>query len=360
MALQRDACQVATYTPEMTQQRFLGTVGHVQGLTFDSTLPGGDDAMSCLLQVDPGFRVDAVNTGRTVCVYRNSDLPLWTGQLMEPTPTQDGWQLSAVGNGGLGANFAGYYSAWNLDNPVDQAISRGLPWRHTAAGDSAFPGGWLLQQPDVASFFITDHMNNITSKQGMTWKVARDGTVTVFPIPSGANRLLVCTDPIPRTLYGNLTTIYLKYVVTDDGQGNQTYATTAVFNQAAINQFNAHETYVDITDAGVLTLSEVQATGNYLLTMYTRAAWGGPFTAYAGQIMTMGGVPVDPATERAGNIYRVLVNDAPYGGEVNAGPIEFIGGQYSYDDDSASSSITPFQSYRTDIMSVLSNATTYT
>lgn len=352
MAINRDACQVVTFAPDGTQPRVLGTLGHVQGLAYDSVLPGGDDQLSLLLQVDPGYRSDALNPGRICRAYRNSDLPLWDGNLAEAQPSQDGWQVTATGRGVQGADFQGYYATWNLNDPINQAITRGLRWKNAGSGITS---GWLLQKPDVASFTITDHMTNITSKQGLTWSVGRDGIVTVFPIPAVANRLLVCTDPVPRTLYADLTTVYLKYTSSDDGQGNTAYATTVYFNQAAINVHNAHETYVDLSDAGVMSAATAQGVGKFLLSKYTRAAWSGSFAIRPGQLMTMGGAPVDPATERAGNVYRLLVNDAPYGGEVNAGPIEFPGGQVDYDDDSGTSAVTPLQSYQTDIGSVLSN-----
>jgi hypothetical protein len=48
------------------------------------------------------------------------------------------------------------------------------------------------------------------------------------------------------------------------------------------------------------------------------------------------------------------MTDDPFGGEVVAGPIEFPVGEYTYDDDSNTANVTPVQSYRTDISSILS------
>lgn len=351
MALNRDACHVRSSAPDNTNPIWLGTLGHLQGLTFGSVQPGGDDQLSIMLQIDPGIRGPALNPGRIIEVFRNSNLPLWSGSLAEPQGDDGtGWTLTAVGRGVQGNDYQGYYSSWNLNDPVNQAIIRGLRWKNPGIA-----AGWLLQQPDNASFTVTDHMTNVTSKQGLTWKVDRDGTATVFSLPSVVDRLLVVTDPVPRTLYGDLTTVYLKYTSSDDGQGNQAYSTTVTFNQGAINVHNAHETYVDVTDAGVMSAAAAQAIGQFLLSKYTRAAWAGAFTVRPGQLMTLGGTPIDLATERAGHVYRVLKNDAPYGGEVKAGPIEFIGGGWHYNDDDGTAGLDPFQSYRTDIGSVLSN-----
>lgn len=356
MATHRDQCQVVTYAPGFKDCRYLGRIGHVGGLTYDFTLPGGASTMSSLLQVPPGKRNPALNAGR-ICHIQKGLSVVWDGNLAESIPTKDGWQVTGVGIGAQGADFMGYFATWNLDDPVNQAITRGLRWRHP----TAFPSGWLLATPDNASFSITDHMTNITSKQGLTWSVARDGTVSVLPIPTTPNRLLISTDPVPRTAYGNLTTVWLKYTTADDGQGNTTFAYTDYANQAAINQFNPHEIYEDLTSAvvspAVMSSLAAQTAGQNMLAMYTRAAWGGPFTVAPGQLLTMGGTPTDLATEQAGTVCRLMVTDAPFGGEIVAGAIQFPVGQYVYDEDSQTASITPMQSYRSDLGTVLSNFT---
>jgi len=46
MALQRNASQVVTYTPLMTSPRWLGQIGHVTGLRYSWSLPGGPAQLS--------------------------------------------------------------------------------------------------------------------------------------------------------------------------------------------------------------------------------------------------------------------------------------------------------------------------
>lgn len=49
--------------------------------------------------------------------------------------------------------------------------------------------------------------------------------------------------------------------------------------------------------------------------------------------MNMGGTPVDPGTDQAGSVVRLVLTDFGYGGELTPGaPIQFIVGSYSWDD----------------------------
>ena len=103
-----------------------------------------------------------------------------------------------------------------------------------------------------------------------------------------------------------------------------------------------------------MSAAAAENVGNEVLARYQRAAWAGPFTARFGQLMTTGGTPVDLGCERAGSVMRLLVTDAPFGGESFAGTIEFLVGAYSYSDDDQTAQITPFQSARSDFSSLLS------
>jgi len=54
-----------------------------------------------------------------------------------------------------------------------------------------------------------------------------------------------------------------------------------------------------------------------------------------------------------------MVTDAPFGGQVVAGAIEFVVGAYSYDDDAQTATLTPLKAYNTDLSTLLSNAVTW-
>jgi hypothetical protein len=126
-----------------------------------------------------------------------------------------------------------------------------------------------------------------------------------------------------------------------------------------INDIAAHgpnELYIDITGAGVLPQAQAQQMALNLLAKYGRSAWGGPFSFHYGNWLTLGGSPIDIATDQAGSVARVLVSDAPFGGEVLFGALEFVVGKYSYDDDSQIATATPYQSYLTDLQTLLSSS----
>jgi hypothetical protein len=304
------------------------------------------DSAKRMAMIDPGRKIEIVRGLSTV----------WSGYLAEPTPTTDGWQLTGVGLGVQGANFRALLSGSDLNFPVNSAITRGLPWKN--------PGittGWSVLPQDNGSFTVTDHLTNVTSKQGLTWSVSRNGTLSVYELPDATlsttvpTRIIVTDQPVTRTLFADITTIYVRYMTSDDSQGNQTFATTSVKNAAAAAKHGVFEEYIDITSAGVTTETIAQAVVNELFKKYSRAAWNSAFTVSPGQVLNRGGTPIDLACERSGEIYRVLMMDAPYGGEVNAGQVMFVGGQYQYDDDAQLAVITPYQSYKSDLATLLSN-----
>lgn len=339
---------VMTMRPDGSDPRWLGAIAHVSQLQYSFSCPGGADQLSCVLQAPPGRRTPAIDPGRTVVTYRGAS-PVWTGKLNEPVVSASGYSLQAHGTGTEGSDFVAAYSAWNLNNPVDMAIARGLPWKNPG-----ITGGWLAQQVDSGSQTVTDHLNMVCTNSAQVWDVDRYGTLTVFPIPSTVDRLLVATNPVTRTVASDITTVFLKYEASDDGQGNVVYNTTDAFSQLDIDMHGPTETYADLSNAGVMSATAASQVGYNVLARYQRASFAGPFTVRYGQYLTTGGTPIDLGTERAGTVCRLLVTDAPFGGEVATGSISFVVGSFQYDDDSGTAQVTPLQSARSDFASLLS------
>lgn len=350
--IRRAASQVCTYRPDGSDARWLGAEGHVSSVQYSHSCPGGADQFSCVLQIPPSARTPAMDPGRIVRVWRGAS-NVWTGKLNEPQPAVSGWTIQAHGTGTQGSDFKAIYNTWSLNDPVNLAIQRGLPWRNPG-----ITGGWLAQQVDSGSQTITDHMNMICTNSAQVWEIGRGqvGDLTVKAIPSTVNRLLVATDPVARTVAEDITTVYLKYAASDDGQGNVVYNVTDAFSQLDIDMHGATEAYEDLSNAGVMTAQAAQGVGNSVLARYQRAAFAGPFTVRFGQWLTTGGTPIDLGTERAGTVARLLVRDAPFGGEVALGQIQFVVGGLAYDDDSGTAQITPLQTARTDFASIMALA----
>lgn len=373
---QPTSSDTATSIPRPAQPKWLGAIGHVSGLKYSFSCPGGPDTMSCLLRLPPDFRTDALNPGRVVQVWRGASC-VWEGKLNEPTPAVDGWTVSAHGAGTYGTDFAAIYTTWSADDPVNQAITRGLRWANPGIGSPA--GIYLGQKLDSGAQTVTQHLTLITSGGGLLWSLQPPGAsrppagphkLSVFPLPADINgrlqspntRLLVSHSPVARTIAADINTIVLRYQATADKPATSktkavpaTYATTTVQQLASVQKHGPMEYYLDVGSAGVMTAAAAQAIGNNILSKYVRASWAGPFTVGPGQLLSTGGVPVDLGCERAAGVIMLMVADAPYGGEVVAGPISFMVGKYEFDDDTDTGTITPLQSARMDMATLITS-----
>ena len=329
--------------------KWLGELGHVTSLTYSYALPGGPDQMSCLLQVDPTLRTNALNPGSTVEICRGASC-VWSGKLLEPSPDVPGWTVSATGAGTLGSDFCAVYDTWDQNDAINQAISRGLPWVNPGVSAA---GVWLGQQPDSGSLMVTDFLNQICTYGGLTWYVGRGNVLNVFPLPTEVTRLLVCTDPVTRTIAADVNALWLNYQTSADDATTATYGLTEATLPQSIDAHGQMEYYADLSSAGTLTEEVAQSIGAFILSRYNRANFAGPFTVSAGQLLTTGGTPVNLGCEQAGEVYRLMLTDYGYGGEVTAAPITFIGGEVAYDDTAQTLAITPFQSVSSDLSSLL-------
>ena len=209
---------------------------------------------------------------------------------------------------------------------------------------------------DPFSETITDFLNNMTVQAGLLWYIGRNNVLAVGTPPSTVNRLLINTVPASPTLIGNINRVYAKYVSSDDGQGNQNYSWAMASNQPDINLHQPNEQPVDLTPAGVMSSETATGWAQLVLQQFQAAAFGNSFQVRYGQLLTTGGQAVDPATEQAGTVCRLLSTDSGYGGEITPGPVQFLTGNYAYDDDSQTGTVTPWQSYKTDYASLLTAA----
>ena len=345
MVQRRDASQVVTYAQGAGDPRWLGEIGHVTGLKYSYSYPGGPDQMSCLLQVPPTYRTDAMNPGRLVSIFRGSGR-IWTGLMNEPQPSTDGWTLSAVGSGSLGNNFCDIWTSWNSpDEHINAAITRGLNWRNPSV--NGVSGLWLGDQVDSGSEMITDFLNSITVQGALSWSIdPRNNELSIAPLPTAVNRLLVATSPVARTIAGDINSLFLYYQITGDSSDDAstaTYGLVHVTNAADIAIHGVTEDYYDLTSNGDMDEGTVTANGNAILARYNRANFAGPFTVAPGQLLTAGGYPVDLGCEQAGTVCRLMLTDFGYGGEVSPAPVEFAVGEYEYDDSAQTATVTPFQ-----------------
>jgi hypothetical protein len=351
--------QVVTRRPDGTQPRWLGTLGHVGGLTYSWVNPGGPDQLSCTLQVSPEVRTDALNPGRQVQVVRGARV-IWDGKLTEPVPSAAGWQVTATGIGHAGSDFDAVYTTWtNQNDAVNAAISRGLRWVNPG-GNSIPAGVWLGQQSDSGSMTITDLLNLFCTQGGYTWYVSvtpAGNTLSVYLFPAATlanvNRVLVAPGPVARTLGGDVNTIWVRYQSSADSAATATYALTSVTTAGAAALHGTMEDYLDLSSAGPLTAGQAQAKAAAVLARYQRASWAGPFTVRPGQLLNPGGAPVDPGLDHCGTIVRLVLTSFGYGGELVPDPAVFMVGAYEWNDETQTAQVTPFQSLRLSVSGLM-------
>jgi hypothetical protein len=147
--------------PELSHPKWLGQLGHVAGINYSYSIPGGPDQLTCVLQVEPYFRTDAMNPGRIITAHRGGSC-IWEGILTEPQPAATGWTLNANGVGTYGTNYAAWWqvsnpASWEADRVVDYAIARGLRWSNLGIGSPA--GLYLGPVQESGSMTITDFLN---------------------------------------------------------------------------------------------------------------------------------------------------------------------------------------------------------
>jgi hypothetical protein len=341
---------VATRAPDGTNFTPLGSLGHVAGLVYSDAMPGGNDSLTCTLQVPASYRHPAFDPGRVTEVYRGGS-KIWEGILGEPTPGDGGWALSATGAGNYGDRYLSIWSTWNQNDPIDQAITRGLRWNKPSFAST---GLYLAEQQDSGSQTVTDFLTLITRPGAYTWHVGRRNTLSVFPIPATPTRVLMLGTPAARSLAGYINALTGRYQSADDGTNPATFALSTATNAASIAKHQRTEAFWDITQAGTISSGTASGYVTTALSRYQAASWAGPLTVRHGQYLTTTGVPVDLGCEVAGEVVLLMLADGPYGGEVSPSPpVTFPAGRVEYDDTAQTLAVTPFQAVPSDLPSLL-------
>jgi hypothetical protein len=362
--MQPGLSHIVTFPPGGGLGLSLSHLGHIGPATYSYTTPGGCDQLSATYYKPPRERSEALNPGRKVAVYRGGSV-VWSGVLDEPSPADSGWTVTAHGAGTLGADYRAIYTvAWGtgvFDDAVNAAITRGMDWKNPGIGAPA--GIWTGQQFDSGSQTITDLLNLGCTKGGLTWQVTTGpggNKLSVFALPSAANRILIATSPVAQSIASGPDALYLRYQSSADGAAAATYALTSVVQQNVIDAQGRREEFTDLSSASTMSAGTAQGVGSQVLKRFTRAGFAGPFTFQYGQLLNMGGVPVDPGAfyqdGAAHMICRALLSDFAFSGEVTRGSVQFLVGSYQWDDGAMVAQITPFESIRSDFSSLMQAA----
>jgi hypothetical protein len=247
------------------------------------------------------------------------------------------------------------------DTVISNAIGRGLRW--LASSVHGTTGLYFGQAPDSGSIKIDAMLNQMTAPGGLTWwirRVPRGNQLEVFPMDDTApTRLLLATEPAPRTLGGDINAIEVRYCSAPDlGAGfPAVYSTIWALDQPSIDKHGRFEEYMDLSSNGVMPSGDAQNAGLAVLKQYKRASYAGPFTVRPGALRTMGGQPVDLGCFfQAGEgpmVCKLLLLDQGWGGEVLPTSPVFMTGRYEYSDGDDVAVITPFQTQAEDFAGLL-------
>jgi hypothetical protein len=349
----RDATQIRTMKRNGTDVQWLGAIGHVLGPVYSYTYPGGPNQMSATLQIPPVSRPSALDPGRITELVRGGTV-IWEGRLDEPSVSQDGWGLGAHGSGTYPSQFAARYSNYTADEVINNAIAEGMRWVNPGVGVTVYDGN----QQESGSVLLDTTLEYMTKYAGLGWSVGKRNVVTMGPLPTVCNRILVSAEPAARNIFGFYNKIWIRYKITDDNTDASTTATyglTSVVNQKSIDEHDVMTAFLDLTGDGVMTQAAAQAVGNSILRRYDDAAFSGSFSIRFGQLLTMGGTPVDLGSERAGFRARLVLSSGAYGGSVMPLPsVEFTCGEYEFDDPAGTATVTPLQVVESDLSGMLS------
>jgi hypothetical protein len=237
--------------------------------------------------------------------------------------------------------------------------------RHTIPGRSPL---YLGSQADPASITITAFLNAITGPADLLWYVGRGNVLKVFSPPAVPTRRLITTSPAARTLHGYYTTLWAYYQASLDGtklvgtgsSATQTDvpATFNVIGEQNVPNALVHgvmENFIDLSSVGLIDTAAAQKVLVALLAKYQAASYSQAFPVMQGQYTTMGGQSVDLGCEEAGTCVQLILADGGYGGEVLPTPITFVVGAYSFDNDTQSAQVTPWQSAIMDLPTMMGN-----
>lgn len=314
------------------------------------------------------------------------------------------WQMPTSTTNSAGATIT-KAPGWNPDGPVDLAISRGLRWLNRGIGNPA--GIYTGPIQNAGSITLTDFMNLLTTGGSLIWELQQPASASSFPpgpwelrvytlpqdfsgdpLQAGApqrvstevlqggkwkrvDRIvaeprtppqlhIVNVNPIARTLTADINSVILYYQITADTTATSTvkskaatYGTVMVDNPGSVAIHGRMEYYLDISNAGVFTAANAAAVGRNVLNKYLRANFSSAFSVQPGQLLNDGGVPVDLGVNWGGYTCDVQGINFAAGGEVGLAPITFVIGQYEFNDQTQTATITPFQSARADISSIV-------
>lgn len=326
----------------------LDQLGQVQALRI-LTNQTGDLSATWQMYLDTRTDHAALTPGRFVSIPIAASA--WQGVMGLPQRgASDLWTFNAFGLPWLTKTYDAIApttgNALKLDEILDAAISRGLPFTRPAAMPSLAAG-----QQGSGFGKVNDALNQVCDAKGQTWTVNRNRQITAGPrVPTTLAYILMASDTAGgRYPTGFVTDVDVTYIDSSD------YAQKTITRSATTRPFGRYEMPLDLTGLGAITTTQANSHGdNYLAKNGARVQFTGAFVVPAGQLLSPGGTSVDYATVQAsdGTVRAMLVDPDTAAGETSTGPVTLPVGQTEYDVDADVLYLTPLDRTPTGLLAV--------
>lgn len=332
--------QVYTEASIGSDRVYLDALGQVQALRI-LTNKTGDLSATWQMSLDSRTDHRALTPGRFVSIPVGGSA--WQGVLGQPQRgSGDVWTFNAFGLPWMTKNYTAVAATsgngYKLDEVVDAAISRGLPYTRP----SALPALGAGEQGSGAGT-VADSLNTVCDTKGKTWTVNRSRQIIAGPRePTTVAYILLANDTAGgRYPVGFVTDVIVTYIRSSD------YSQQTITRSAASRPFGRVEYPLDITSRGAISTADAQEAGdNWLVKNGTRLQFTGAFTVTPGQLLTPGGSAVDLGTVQTldGTVKVLLTDPDAAAGELASGPVNLPVGQTEYDVDADVLYLTPLDS----------------
>lgn len=326
-----------------------GLPGVVTDLTWATTWGSdsysGPVTASWKLSIPFESSVPYLRPGSSVEIYRGG-VRVWNGVLNEPVRGVP-WEFNASGLGSLASNFAALTSTGAPTTipqiGVQYALTRGLAW---AGGASAFSASAYGEPSPYAMNRLDVLLNDSAQKNAQRWGVDANGIAFVRTDPTTPKYVLDAHDAeIGVADEGLYTNVQARYVasVTGTPPVPATYGTVTSTDANAVARYGTREYVLDLTKLGGLTSATAQLYADSMLKDLTIPAWVNSLTVDATKLRTMGGLPADIASVRAGEMVRLFGARGNLGRLGNELMIDVVLGDVSYVDGATDLTIAPMK-----------------
>ena len=305
--------------------------GDVSGISWQSRWgsgPCGDDLAGCTFAVDPAHDTSTLRVGSSFEVYSGGVRVF--GGVVDQVSRDFPRKVDAKGYGRRAEDFEALSFDSPTSNPrfaVSGAISRGLPWSNELAFASASIGesGDSVRRLDSL-------LTEWADKTGKRWGVDSYGRAFAVAEPTTPTLTMDAAGlDIGVTEDGLYTHVVARYISSVDGDGNPNgYGTVVASDSQAEALYGRRENSLDLTRLGQISSGTATTYATAELALGLRPRWLQRVTVSTGGLRSLGGLPVDLSTVRAGQVLRLMNVPTNIGGTRYSVALDVVLGEVSY------------------------------